>query len=415
MDLQGLENIKLITRSDSGPPYIQKLVIKEVDGNYKIDFQDQADKTQLPPGRSLNYDRMIIMSDRLVKLTEERVSRLLYSFDCKAIGHEEVLAVIRNKYELPDHPLTLFKSLATEKNELLIDTFLDNSRNLTVDVTNFFSQILGIQLNQCYDEECLSAAIYVLFGSNIVDYHWELAEFMHSRVNSIISGTTSEVTSRYVAAFDQRITPLIQRILSDDPQGFYKRLQYLEEYREIPGDIVIDLTPKAYLLQIIDNSGNLSEYAELPRALDRITFEEYLKLFDTGLQLEQEYAPEIVDTSQLPGVHQVAGELGDRLWLRLPMEKMGARKIREIFQSFNAIRNNKWGSRFISKPNKIDELYKIAMIEYCGLFGVNKRTAKEIVEDPALINGALDENGLAQIKHRRLNDVKIDRNQFSLF
>ena len=61
MDLQGLENIKLITRSDSGPPYIQKLVIKEIDGNYEIDTQHQADETSLPPSRLLDCDQMIIV------------------------------------------------------------------------------------------------------------------------------------------------------------------------------------------------------------------------------------------------------------------------------------------------------------------------------------------------------------------
>lgn len=403
MDVPGLEGIPCITRSDFIGPLFWEIFLREHQGQYEF-----VDAQPLGIEGTALFDRKIKnVSNTITDIYNRKVQQLLLSLDRKARENERPIRELRSRYNLPDNPLLLFENNADRNNELHIDAYTENIPGFKEDVITFCGDNLEIAINPRYSEEIYTAMAWVLFGQYIIDYTWEVVFFLADRVLHIIEKIQEghpeqrNNESDHIYAFDQRLLSQILSNLQQDEDGFIRRLELLLEGRADYSDIVIAIIPNLYLLSVYDDTGNVgTRYLQMPATWKREHCYTYIEPFDIAPKANTEFDIEIINSTELFGQNLPQDYLGDKLWLRMPSQRIGIRKSRKIFTAFNTRRSEMWGQPFEPRINAYTEKHLIMLIEYMGLYGTNRRTAPQILDDPTLAAEEISETALAQLKKR---------------
>lgn len=421
MDLMGLEEIACITRSNYSHQILWSVSARRLNGSYEV-IDRHAFGNSKQEATRYNSEGLAIMTSFMENYVSTVTSKLLISLDRNAGSKLAALREWKVHHGISPYPVDQFITIANNKNEVYIDRYLEDHPEFAHDLVNFCRTTLEMAINPSYAEELYIAASYILFGNSIVDYEWETTTFLCQRVLHILAKIEEGIEgqqdgeSAHNYAFDQRLLPQIRENLKNDEGGFRERLTQLIESRAYGGEIMLSLRPNLYLLNLFDENGSWqSTYLEMPQLLRRENIVEFLTPFDIEPRSRNPIDINIVNSSEFFSQATMDDRfLENKIWLRLPRQKIGARKMREIFSIYNARRSQIWGISFDPKPNFYVEKQLITLIEYTGLHGVGRRTATEILDDQTLDQEDLSENAIAQIRRRAIQSNRLGTD-FRLF
>lgn len=398
MDSMYVKTGKTITRSGLAP-LIERLVAKTDSNNcLSIENGDIRDRSQ---GRYLTNDGIEAIANILVEASVDAIEKLLLVLDRKVMGHETELEEIKSRYGFAAGPWELFLRYSTEKEQFFVDEFIEANPDYIDEIVGFFNQQDRFFINRENNEELSAVVIYSLFGRNALDYEMVLGRFLSTLIIDILN--QSEL-SGHLAAFAQRLDPLIKQEIEADEESFRRRLGAIEEDSIVTSPLVIYLPPTIYLMQVKDeNDQVLNEYLGIYSYANRNDFEKIVGFFDTG---EESVQSDTQNIGFFKSEHLLS-DVGDHfykdlIWFELPQVKMGGRKIRELFSEFNSFREDIEKKRFSARQTSLSQIDCIALIEFNGLYGVNRRTAAEIVDDPTLYDeiDVVSENAVSQLQAR---------------
>jgi hypothetical protein len=253
----------------------------------------------------------------------------------------------------------------------------------------------------------------------VIDFERQIATFLLEKIYAILDESEVDPKDKHKSDFEKRLTTQVTGALTKDKADFFMKLGIMDdEFTGQPGNFFIFLFPNIYQLNILKENGTAkAKYFEFPRFITRDIFEKYVAHFDNSPRTRINHNIEIVTSNELFNNNVPVPSLSDRLWVKIPDGRMGARKIRGIYSAAIQRQEEYLGKPFTPKPNDYRDAQLIALIEYNGLFGITKRTANEIIGDEELAYGGtkeFDENTIAQLKRRALQMNRLGES-FKLF
>lgn len=421
MNIEGLEGIPCITRSDFLQPLFRVVTVKPENGQYII--IDNRPLWGAVVGQPFGFGgERVNIGVSITDFMSQRLRRLMLSLDRQGYMLQDQIERLKQGCNLTQPPLEFFGSHVNEKNEVHIDRILNRYPEFRARIAPFCQDLLEVRINPDSLEEVYTAAAYILFGPYVVDYEWEAAGFLSYRVRKILErmdvlplGTNDNAAEPdCIVAFDRRIQPLVQQNWNRDQRSFLKRLDDLTEYGYCSGEIMVALIPNIYLLEVHNDSGEAqTRYLEVPELLDRVHFTELGAVFGQDPPLKSPMSVNVVSSDDL-GLNNHL-DLRRKVWLELPDRKLGTRNLRNAFTNALDKRFNVYGLPVEPRPNQYNEKQLIALIEYAGLHGVTKRTEATILNDPIFLDEQLGDSTIAQLKRRarRGNKLGVDFNLFT--
>lgn len=392
----------MITRADAFP-CIERIIVKVADGTILSMKTEKI--TNRKYRRYLTWQQEGNSDLKLVARSSERINKLLVTYDRKLREKESILEEIRRSHGVSAFP----RNEATNEYEkdFFIDVFMNDHPEYVDAVMECFHEQTDLVINRNYEEEVMAAVIYALLGLNAIDFEMILDTFIAGFILKLLDGNNKNDLPQHLAAFADRLKSRIQHELAIDAQGFRNKLVFLLENDRVASRYVIFLPPKIYLMQIMDENGQLQdEYLGISSSVDSKDFAYVLGMLDIGEKKQGGGIETSCFSDSAPFLTSEAQNMrGDLLWFNLPQGKIGPKNIRALYTNFNHFRIGHWGQRLDNRRSKLDELLMIEMIEFNGLYGVTKLTAADIIRNERTI---ISENAISQMNKRNKHLVNIE-------